>query len=273
MLELSTPQVMGILNVTPDSFSDGGQWNQLDKAIAHAEEMLSQGASLLDIGGYSSRPYADEVSLEEEWDRVGPVLEACRKRFPEALISVDTFRPEIASRAIESGAHIINDIKAGLAEPDHAMMEVVAKAQDVPYIMMHMQGEISNMQDNPQYQDVCATVWDFFVERMDTARAMGVRDLVIDPGFGFGKSFAHNYQLLGKLDRLAQLGAPVLVGISRKSMMYKLLETTPQDVLPETSLLHGLALERGAHILRVHDVKQAVRAVTLITKMQEYGAI
>lgn len=252
---------MGILNLTPDSFSDGGQYVTVGAALQQAERMLRDGASILDIGGASSRPGAQAVSAEEEWGRIGETLKAIVKSFPEAILSIDTYRASVARRALDCGAHLINDISAGLMDAE--MLAVVGAERDVPYILMHMQGEPTTMQQKPQYVDVVGEVYAFLNARIVAARAAGITDLVVDPGFGFGKQLGHNYELFRNLDKFRVLGLPVLVGISRKSMVYKLYATEPEDVLEITTALHLRALGAGATILRVHDVRPAFRAVQM----------
>ncbi len=266
LLDLSQAVVMGILNLTPDSFSDGGRYNESDKALAQAEKMLAEGASILDIGGYSSRPGAQDIRPEEELARIEAITVAIMSRFPEAIISIDTFRAAVAQRMLEAGVHIINDISAGDLDP--AMMPTVARF-GAPYIMMHMKGNPQNMQSKASYGDVVEEVWDYFIHKIEQARAHGIVDLIVDPGFGFGKKWQHNYQLLHRLEHFQQLQLPLLAGISRKSMLYKLLGTTPDDVLPYTTALHLKALEKGAKILRVHDVKEAMNMCKIYTFMRE----
>lgn len=268
LLSLQKPQVMGILNLTPDSFSDGGKFNTVPAALAQTEKMLNEGAAIIDIGAYSSRPGAKDISMEEELDRMGETVAHILQEFPEAILSIDTFRPEVAKAMLEMGAHIINDIGAGQMEA--GMMKVVAE-YGAPYILMHMQGTPQNMQKQPKYENVVEEVNAFFVERIKEARAAGIKDIVLDPGFGFGKTLGHNYELFRNLGRFKALGMPLLIGISRKSMVYRLFGTEPNDVLELTTALHLKALEAGAKILRVHDVRPAVRA-TQLHQYLEYGA-
>lgn len=265
LLDLSEAKVMGILNLTPDSFSDGGQFNDQDRALFQTEKMLQEGASIIDIGGYSSRPGAQDITHEQELERIEATTIAILQRFPEAIISIDTFRSSVAKRMLEIGIHIINDISAG--DLDSQMMPTVASFQ-VPYIMMHMKGNPQTMQSNASYNDVVEEVWAYFVLKIDEARSFGITDLVIDPGFGFGKKWEHNYQLLKRLAHFQQLQLPVLAGVSRKSMLYKLLQTTPDEVLPYATALHLKALEQGAKILRAHDVKEAVDICKIYTFMR-----
>lgn len=271
LLDLDQARIMGVLNLTPDSFSDGGEYNSLQKAIDRIGQMLAEGADIIDIGGYSSRPYADEVSPVEELDRIYPVCEAALKHFSNILISVDTFRASVAKEVLELGVHIINDISAG--NLDSEMMACVASYENVPYIMMHMQGTPADMQTNPTYEDILPDIQDFFVEKLKLARSSGVKDIVLDPGFGFGKSMLHNYQLLYQLDRFHIFELPILCGISRKSMMYKFFDTNPQDVLEIATALHLKILEQGAQIIRVHDIPEAKRIVKLNSYLKGHGII
>lgn len=251
---------MGILNLTPDSFSDGGRFNRPDQAYAQVASMLAQGAQIIDIGGYSSRPGAAEVSPEEELERISEITKGVLKRFPEALVSIDTFRASVAEATLDMGVHIINDISAG--KLDARMFETVGR-YDAPYILMHMQGRPQTMQENPVYANIVDEVHAFFVERITAARAAGIVDIVLDPGFGFGKRMEHNYELFRNLNKFKILGLPLLVGISRKSMIYRLFNTTPEDVLELSSALHLQALQLGADFLRVHDVRPAARIVQM----------
>lgn len=260
LIDLSTPRVMGILNVTPDSFYDGGKYTQDTSILKRVETILDQGATFIDLGAYSSRPGAKEVSLEEEIQRSVPITKLILKHFPDALISVDTFRAEVARRNIENGASMINDISGGLLDPD--MLSTVGELQ-VPYILMHMKGNPKNMQENTQYRNMMKELLYYFSERIAEARAHKVNDIIIDPGFGFSKSLDQNYELMAKLDLLHILKLPLFVGISRKSMLYNLLETDAQHALNGTTSLNTLALSKGAHILRVHDVKEAVECVKI----------
>ncbi len=260
MLDLRQPVVMGILNLTPDSFFDGGRYTGVDAALAQAERMLSEGAALLDLGGMSSRPGAVLISEQEELGRVLPVVTAIAERFPAAILSVDTFRSNVAAQCVAAGASIINDIYAGRF--DEKMFETVA-ALDLPYIMMHMQGDPGNMQAAPSYDDVVKEVLHFFIQKMGELRALGVKDIVLDPGFGFGKTVPHNYLLLNYLHVFSMLELPILAGISRKSMICKVLGVKPENALNGTTALHMVALQQGACILRAHDVKEAVQVVRL----------
>lgn len=261
--ELSTihrPLVMGILNVTPDSFHDGGQFNSVEKALERAGEMLAQGADLLDIGGASSRPGAPETSLTDELDRSVPIIKAVKAQHPQAFISIDTWRAEVAQQAVEAGADMVNDISAGSMDPN--LLPTVAEL-GVPYVLMHMQGRPEHMQDQPDYQNVEGEVMHFFSKKINTLIGLGVKDIIIDPGFGFGKSLKHNYRLLNHLEDLKIFERPVLVGMSRKRMVCEPLGIGPSEALNGTSVLNTLALQKGANILRVHDVREAVECVKL----------
>lgn len=260
LLDLSEPRIMGILNITPDSFYTKGRDSDLDSALRLAEQMYADGASIIDIGGQSTRPGAKVVGAEEEIKRVVPVIEALIKHFPEMIISVDTYYAAVAKASVEAGALIINDISAGLL--DEKMLPTISML-DVSYILMHMQGTPQIMQQNPQYGDVVVEVFDFLNQRVQLAREMGIKDIVIDLGFGFGKTISQNYSLLKHLRAFEMLQCPMLVGVSRKSMIYKALGIGPEDALNGTSILHAWALQAGAHLLRVHDVKAAVEAVQL----------
>ncbi len=261
LVDLTEPIVMGILNITPDSFSDGGKYVTVDAALAHAGQMIAAGATIIDVGGASSRPGAVTVDVQEETDRVVPVIRAIHEQFPDILISIDTWRAEVARAAVNAGACIINDISAGLL--DDNMFAVMAEL-NVPVILMHMKGTPETMQKSPRYDDVVTEVLDFLMERVSTLQALGVKDIIVDPGFGFGKTLAHNYELLKRMGEIgAVIQRPVLAGISRKSMVYKLLGIDPADALNGTAALHMVALQQGAKILRVHDVKETVEVVRL----------
>ena len=261
LLDLSTPVIMGILNLTDDSFYDGGQHNSIKKALLLTEKMLDDGAKIIDIGAYSSRPKAKHISLDEEWQRLEKTLQIINKEFPQAILSVDTFRSEIARRSVDNGADIINDISAG--NLDLEMFDIVADL-NVPYIMMHMQGTPQTMQDNPHYDCIEKEVSNYFLSKVKSLKQKGLSKIIIDPGFGFGKTVEHNYQLLNKLEELHTLELPLLVGVSRKSMVYNVLETDAKNSLNGTTAIHALCLSKGASILRVHDVKEAVECVKLI---------
>lgn len=260
LIDLSSPRIMGILNSTPDSFYAGSRIPGVDEALARAEAMLGEGATFLDIGGYSTRPGAAEVSEEEELRRVAPLVEALVSAFPEALLSIDTFRSRVARTALEAGAALVNDISAGLRDPE--MLALVAEKR-VPYIMMHMRGTPADMAQLTAYDDLVGEILFYFSERLAAARALGITDLIADPGFGFAKTRAQNFELLAGLPAFRVLEAPLLVGISRKSMIWKTLGIDPSEALNGTTALHMLALQGGASILRVHDVKEASQCIRL----------
>ncbi len=260
LLALETPIVMGILNVTPDSFYDGGQLKNVDAVLHQAEQMLVEGASILDIGGMSSRPGAKVITVEEELRRVIEPIAAIHQRFPEAILSIDTVQARVAQAAVEAGASVVNDISAGRL--DTQMYPTVADLQ-VPYVLMHMQGRPETMQQSPSYNDPIEEVLDFFIQEVEKLKALGVKDIVLDAGFGFGKRLEDNYLLLKKMHVFQILDCPVLAGLSRKSMIYKHLDLTPDTALNGTTALHMVALQQGARILRVHDVAEAVQCVRL----------
>lgn len=260
LIDLNQPKVMGILNITPDSFYDGGFHLQETKWMNQVEKMLTEGAHFIDIGACSSKPGAQFVSETEEIQRLMPVLKGVLKHFPQTLISIDTFRSEVAKQAISSGAALINDISAG--HLDHKMFETIAELK-VPYIMMHLRGTSTNMMQLTEYEDVVKEVLLYFSERVSLARRYGIHDLIIDPGFGFAKNQEQNYEVFAKLELFHTLELPILVGISRKSMIYKPLQSTPQDALNGTTVLNALALQKGAQLLRVHDVKEAIECVKI----------
>lgn len=264
LIDLSTPKVMGILNITPDSFFDGGKYKNEDEIFVQAKKMLDEGATFIDVGAYSSRPGAKHISEEDELKRIIPVVELLVNNFPDIIISVDTFRSSVAEESIRVGAALINDISGG--KMDEEMFNLIAKLQ-VPYIMMHMQGEPQNMQLNPIYKDVVTEVISFFAEQLFKLRQLKVNDVVIDVGFGFGKTIAHNYELLQKLSLFKNLEAPILTGISRKSMLHKLLDISPKEALNATTVANTIALLNGTSILRVHDVKEAVEAIKIVSKV------
>ena len=264
LIDLSTPKVMGILNVTPNSFFDGGKYKNQNEIISQVEKMLLDGATFIDIGAYSSKPSAEFVSENEEVERIVPVIELILKHFPKALLSIDTFRAEVARVSIERGAAIINDIAAG--ELDDKMFDVIAK-YNVPYIMMHMRGNPQTMQSLTEYDDIVKEMLFYFSEKVNKARSLGINDLILDPGFGFAKTTDQNYEVLQKMELFNVLELPVLAGVSRKSMIYKTLNNSAQEALNGTTVLNTIALTKGAKILRVHDVKEAVECVTLFNKM------
>lgn len=264
LITFDSPKVMGILNITPDSFYSGSR-TSVSEVIKKAEQMLLEGASFIDIGGYSSRPNAQEVSLEEEIQRVVPVVEALVSEFPHIRISVDTFRSKVAQLSLEVGACIINDISAGQIED--TMWEVIQKYQ-VPYIAMHMRGTPQTMQNYTDYQNIVKDILFYFSQVKDRARQLQINDLIIDTGFGFSKTLSQNYELMQQLSLFRALECPILVGISRKSMLYKLLGTSPEEALNATSVLNTFALLQGADILRVHDVKEAIECVKIVQELQ-----
>lgn len=266
LMDLSEAQVMGILNITPDSFYANSRKQTEEEIILRVRQIIDEGASIIDIGAYSSRPNAENITPAEELKRLRFGLEIIHRIAPDAVISVDTFRAEIAEACVEEyGVAIINDIAAG--EMDAKMFETVARL-NVPYIMMHMQGTPQDMQLTPHYENVVKEVFMYFAEKVDKLRSLGVKDIILDPGFGFGKTLEHNYELLNYLDDFKIFEFPLLVGVSRKSMIYRLLGTTPDEALNGTSILNTIALMKGANILRVHDVKEAVETVRIVKTMQ-----
>ncbi|RXR23354.1 dihydropteroate synthase [Flavobacterium stagni] len=264
LIDLTIPKIMGIVNLTPDSFYDGGKLQDPTQVIAQVQQMLNEGAAFIDVGGYSSRPNAAPVSEEEERQRVVPIIELLVNHFPEILISIDTFRSSVAEAAVQAGACLINDISAGLL--DKEMLPTVARLQ-VPYIMMHLRGTPQTMTTLTNYEDIVKEMQYYFSERIAAAHTLGINDVIIDPGFGFAKTLEQNYEVLQKMELFAFQKVPVLVGVSRKSMIYKVLETTPQEALNGTTVLHTLALQKGASILRVHDVKAAHECVQILQQV------
>ena len=263
LISLAKPIVMGIINVTPDSFYQNSRTSTVKSALAMAEQMISEGATLLDVGGFSTRPGAKEVTEAEEINRVIPVIKGILTTFPEALISVDTFRARVAEQCIAAGAVMINDITAG-SEP--AMLPLVAQSK-IPYIIMHMRGPVTNMMADLVYQNLLLDITKYFQERLTRLKEMGVEDVIIDPGFGFSKSLDQNYEILKNLTYFEALGTPILVGVSRKSLIYNLLGTTADEALSGTSVLNFAALEKGARILRVHDVKETMDTIKIFNKI------
>jgi dihydropteroate synthase len=260
LLSLESPKIMGILNLTPDSFFDGGKFTEQDSILRQTELMLHEGATFIDLGAASSRPGAATLSIQAETDRLMAPLTLLLKHFPDILISVDTTRASIADEALKEGAALINDITAGTG--DDAMLTVVAR-HNVPFLSMHMQGTPQTMQQNPTYNNVTQHIISFFSERITVFKKYGIKDILVDPGFGFGKTIAHNYELLNNLADFTITGFPVVAGISRKGMIYKALGTSPQEALNGTTALHMVALQNGASILRVHDVKEAMECLKL----------
>ena len=261
---MSLPKVMGILNVTPNSFFDGGMYKNESEMLSRVAKMLNEGATFIDIGAYSSKPSAEFVSEEDELQRIVPIINLILEYYPETLISIDTFRSEVAQVCIENGAAIINDISAG--NLDDKMLEIVAK-YNVPYIMMHMRGTPETMQKMTSYDNIVKEILLYFSERVAQARSLGINDLIIDPGFGFAKTLEQNYEVLQKLEMFELLELPLLAGVSRKSMIYKTLESSADEALNGTTVLNTVALTKGAKILRVHDVKEAMECVTLLNKI------
>ena len=260
LMDFSSPKIMGILNITPDSFYDGGMFDSNKKILKQVEKMLEDGADIIDIGGCSSKPGSKKVITDDEIKRVIPTIELIKSKFNEAIISVDTFRSEVAKKAVNSGASIVNDISAGELDPN--MFNCVAEL-GIPYIMMHMQGSPQTMQNKPKYNNVVNDIITNLSKKIFRARELGIIDIVLDPGFGFGKTLEHNYQILNDLSFFKELDCPILVGISRKSMIYKILNNDPKNALNGTTCLNTVALSKGANILRVHDVKEAKEIIKL----------
>ena len=263
LYDFSSPKVMGILNITPDSFYDGGKFKDDQKIKNHINKMINDGMDILDIGGYSSRPGASEVSISEELERVIPTLIFIKKNFKNLIISIDTFRSEVAKASLIEGADIINDISAGVF--DSKMMDVISKF-NCPYILMHMKGNPRNMQNSPKYKHTAVEIIQFLAERIKVARKKNIVDIIVDPGFGFGKTVEHNFEILNNLENFKALDAPLLTGFSRKSMIFKTLKTTSNEALNGTSSVNTIALMKGANILRVHDVKEAKECIILYEK-------
>lgn len=264
LIDLSSPKVMGIFNLTPNSFYDGGKFKDEKSILNQVEKMLFEGATFIDVGAYSSKPNAEFVSEQEEENRLLPVLKLILKEFPETLLSIDTFRSNIAKKAIENGACMVNDISAGSL--DEKMFETIRSLQ-VPYIMMHMKGNPQTMQSLAYYENIIKEMLFYFSEKVAKARSFGINDLIIDPGFGFAKTVEHNFEVLNGLELFQLLELPVLAGVSRKSMIYKTLETTAEFALNGTTVLNTIGLQKGANILRVHDVKEAVECVKLVCQL------
>ena len=268
LLDLCKPKVMGILNITPDSFYDGGIYSNNEKIEKRIKKMLSEGASIIDIGAYSSRPGAKQITEKDEINRLLPTFELIIKKFPDIFFSLDTFRSEIAKIAVKDyGISIINDISAGSL--DKNMFETIADL-NVPYIMMHMKGDPQNMQKNPVYKDLIPEIFQYFSKKLEVLKKLAVKDIIIDPGFGFGKTIEHNYKLLLELHNFNIFELPVLVGLSRKSMIYKYLEINQNEALNGTTVLNTIAIQKGANILRVHDVKEAVETIQLVSSVYNF---
>lgn len=267
LLDLSTPVVMGIVNITPDSFYAESRCKNETEILKRVETVINEGGQIVDVGACSSRPGVVPISQEEEIERLFPALNLIRKHFPDIPISVDTFRAEVAQKSVnECEADIINDISGG--EFDDKMFDTIAKL-NVPYILTHIQGNLQTMQDNPQYKDLIGEIMLWFSQKVDLLRMKGVNDIIIDPGFGFGKTIEHNFTLIKNIEQFKFFELPILVGVSRKSMIYKFLDTTPEESLNGTTVLNTIVLFKGANILRVHDVKEAIECVTLIKKITE----
>ena len=266
VLDLSIPKIMGVLNVTPDSFYDGGIYSSEKKILKQVEKMVLDGADIIDVGGYSSKPGATPITIDEEEKRVIPIIKLIYKTFKERIISVDTFRSEISEKSINAGASIINDISGG--DLDNNIYKIAGKYK-TPYIIMHMRGNPSNMQNNPVYKNINYEIIKDLSKKIELAQSNGVGDIIIDPGFGFGKTIEHNYQILNNLKLYKILDKPILIGISRKSMIYKLLKTEPSKALNGTTVLNTIALINGANILRVHDVKEAKEVIKLCSFLKE----
>ncbi|MDQ3072779.1 MAG: dihydropteroate synthase [Bacteroidota bacterium] len=266
LVDISRGAIMGILNITPDSFYSGSRYGSEEAQLEQCEKMLNEGATFIDIGGYSTRPGADDVPENEEMDRVLPVIERIHKAFADALISIDTFRSRVARAAIDAGACLINDVSGG---DDDKEMYSTAAALQVPYVLMHRKGTYKTMQKDPYYDDVVPEVLIYFSNKLHTLRELGVHDVIVDPGFGFGKNIEHNYTLLNNLHLLGMMGCPVLAGVSRKGMIHNLLNTGPENSLNGTTVVHTIALMNGASVLRVHDVKEAKEALEIVNFSRE----
>lgn len=267
LLMIDKPIVMGILNITPDSFFSGSRISSVEKALTTAEKMLHDGATIMDIGGQSTRPGSERISAEEELSRVVPAIDAIHKQFPAAYISIDTYYATVAKSAVEAGACLVNDISSG--NMDSNMIATVADLK-IPYIAMHMKGEPGNMQQHAQYENVTLEVLDFFIKKVEECTKAGIQDVIIDPGFGFAKNISQNFTLLTQLSTLAMLQKPILAGLSRKSTIYKTLNITAEDSLNGTTVLNTIALQKGASILRVHDVKEAIETITLLDALHNH---
>jgi len=266
LIDLATPKVMGILNVTPDSFYDGGNYKNDKDILNQVEKMFMEGATFIDVGAYSSRPDADHISEKEELNRLIPVIELILKEFPIILISVDTFRSTIAKQSVDAGACMINDISAG--KMDDNMLQTIASLK-VPYIMMHMKGTPQSMNSQANYKNLLKEIFYYFSERIEAAKKLQIMDIIVDPGFGFAKTMEQNYELLNSLEHFRFLNLPLLVGVSRKSMIHKVLESSADKSLNGTSVLNTIALQKGASILRVHDVKEAMECIKLTNQLKD----
>ncbi|MDX1365353.1 MAG: dihydropteroate synthase [Arenibacter latericius] len=264
LVDLSTPKVMGILNVTPDSFYDGGQYKNEGEILAQVEKMLNDGATFIDVGAYSSRPGAQDISTEQECQRIVPIVKLLKQTFPNILLSIDTFRSKVANECLNEGAALINDISAGTLDTE--MMTTVAEHQ-VPYIMMHTKGNPRNMTQLTDYQDLLGEIMYYFSEKIHLARQAGINDVIIDPGFGFAKTLEQNYEIMHKMELFQHFNLPILTGISRKSMIYKLLNTTPAEALNGSTALNMYALSKKSNLLRVHDAKEAMECITIFNSI------
>ena len=265
LLDLSSPVIMGILNVTPDSFYDGGFYDNEKKVLRQVKKMIDQGALIIDVGGYSSRPGADDITANLELERVLPIVKLIKENFPEVLISIDTFRSEVAKQCVKNGADIVNDISGGSL--DSKMFEIVADL-GVPYIMMHMRGNPSNMMNKTDYENVINEIEEYFKQKIELAESFGINDIIIDPGFGFSKTTKQNFDILNNLNFLNKLDRPLLIGVSRKSMIYKTLGISPIDSLNGSTVLHTISLLNGAKIIRTHDVKEARECIRLVNELK-----
>lgn len=266
LVRFDQPMLMGVLNITPDSFYDGGRYFQMETLMPRVEQMLNEGADIIDLGAMSTRPGSEGIPADEEKKRLLPVIKKIREQFPDSIISVDTYRAVIAKESVKQGADMINDVSGG--QMDDRIFETIARLK-VPYVLMHMQGTPETMQKQPQYSDVIKDVSFFFTKQLEKLKKLGVRDIILDPGFGFGKSLDHNYQLLDGLKNFNVFEMPVVIGLSRKSMINKVLGTKPEDALNGTTALHMLALERGADILRVHDVREAKETIRIFQQLKK----
>ncbi len=266
LIDISSPKIMGILNITPDSFFDGGKYKNESDILAQVEKMLQHGATFIDVGAYSSKPNSPFVSETEELGRIIPIINLLITYFPEIIISVDTFRSRIAKTSIQNGASIINDITGGLRDKD--MLKTIAELQ-VPYIMMHMKGDQNTMQSLTNYDDLVNDIIFYFSQQIEACQKIGIKDIIVDPGFGFAKTRKQNFELLNKLELLNIIDKPILAGVSRKSMIYKTLNTSAKEALNGTTALHMIALQKGANILRVHDVKEAAECIALFKELQQ----
>lgn len=270
LLLIKEPIIMGIINTTPDSFYSGSRFNEIDAVLQKADQMIADGATIIDVGGQSTRPNSQRISAEEERDRVIPVVKAIHERFPQTIISIDSFYAQVVKDAIETGSSMVNDVSAGTIDAD--LIPAVASLH-VPYVLMHMQGNLQTMQQNPHYENIVPEVFDFLNKKIKELHEAGIHDIIVDPGFGFGKSIDHNFELLSGLDFFQHLSKPLLAGLSRKATIYKTLGVTPEEALNGSTVLHTISLMKGASILRVHDIKEARQTIQLfeaLTKKREH---